>query len=99
MENKAGKKIEFILMTFVTSLFIGSMAFASHDSNRDDIKYDYSVALKAKKEADNQNIEKYSKLKNISKEEATNQYYRDLQIQFEKNEEIRNEMIKNNSKG
>lgn len=92
--NKISKKIEYALMVFIGSIFLGTTAFAERE-----IEYDYTKALETKNKMDQINIKNYSKQNNVSIEVATKKYLNKIQEEFKNNEKIREEFIKNNSKG
>ena len=92
--NKITKKIEYLLIAFVGSIFLGTTAFAERE-----IEYDYAKALETRNQMDKVNIENYSKQNNVSIEVATKKYLTKLQEEFKNNEKIREEFIKNNSRG
>lgn len=87
------KKTKFVLMTLIGGILLGTNVFAERE-----VEYDYEKNLNIRNEREVKEIENYSKLKNISIDEAKKEYLAKLQDEFQKNNDIRNQMIKNNSK-
>lgn len=84
---------KFSLMMLVGTLLIGSIAFG--ESEKD---FDYEKNLQKREAIDQKNIEAYSKRNKVSIQEASRKYYEKVQQEFKDNDEIRNEMVKDNSK-
>lgn len=87
------KKTKFALMTLIGGILLGTNVFAERE-----VEYDYEKNLNIRNEREIKEIENYSKLKNISIGEAKKEYLAKLQDEFQKNNDIRNQMIKENSK-
>lgn len=84
---------KFNLMMLMGTLLVGSVAFGESEKT-----FDYEKNLQNRQEMDQKNIETYSKKNEVSIQEATQKYYEKLYNEFKNNDEIRNEMIKDNSK-
>lgn len=84
---------KFNLMMLVGTLLVGSIAYAESEKT-----FDYEKNLQERQEIDQRNIEVYSKKNGVSIQEATQKYYEKLQNEFKNNDELRNEMMKDNLK-
>ncbi|MGL5191592.1 MAG: hypothetical protein ACRC7S_18280 [Cetobacterium sp.] len=84
---------KFNLMMLVGTLLVGNLAFGESEKS-----FDYERNLQERQTIDQKNIEAYSQKNGVSIQEATQKYYEKLQDEFKNNDEIRNEMIKDNSK-
>ncbi len=84
---------KFNLMMLVGTLLVGSIVYAESEKT-----FDYEKNLQERQEIDQRNIEAYSKKNGVSIQEATQKYYEKLQNEFKNNDELRNEMMKDNSK-
>lgn len=84
---------KFNLMMLIGTLLVGSIAFGESEKS-----FDYEKNLQERQEMDQKNIEAYSKKNRVSIQEATQKYYEKLHNEFKNNDELRNEMIKDNSK-
>lgn len=87
------KKTRFALMTLVGGILLGSNAFAEREA-----KYDYSKALELRREREMNEIEKYSKIENVSINQATVKYYNELKDEFQMNADVRTQMMRENYK-
>ncbi len=87
------RKTKFALMTLIGGILLGTNVFAERE-----VEYDYEKNLNIRNEREVKEIENYSKFKNISIGEAKKEYLAKLQDEFQKNNDIRNQMIKENSK-
>lgn len=87
------RKTKFALMTLIGGILLGTNTFAERE-----VEYDYEKNLNIRNEREVKEIENYSKLKNISIGEAKKEYLAKLQDEFQKNNDTRNQMIKENSK-